>query len=362
METGRRNRLKNRIILMVLSLLLICVLVGCSQESKVITDEQRQEEGIYKIYYTNLEKTALVIHDYKTQSEVFDGRLNEVMTAFQNPDSTNVLSALPEQVKINSTATVINELDVDFNAEYLSLDSITELLLRSALVKTLTQFQGVDSVRFTVDSQSLVIADEEVGPMTSDTFIVPTKDSINSYRNQILTLYFPSEENDTLIQEKRTVYYSTNVNTERLVMEQMLEGPKKKKLLPVTVDGTLVRDISVDNNVCTIDFSEEANSAPPAEKVTDPEVVIYAFVNSIIDSCASDHITGVRFTVEGSSDVRFRNQVNLNQVFSRNADMISTGTSEAAQEPAQKETQESTQEAAQEPAQEAAQEPSQEAA
>ena len=49
---------------------------------------------------------------------------------------------LPEGVKINSTTTGISEIDVDFSAEYLSLDSISEILLRSALVCTLLGLRG----------------------------------------------------------------------------------------------------------------------------------------------------------------------------------------------------------------------------
>ncbi len=342
-----RKQFKRGLALWLMGVFLICCLGGCSGDTKNTSSGETTDDGSCKIYYTDLDKTTLVTKKYYPDSEDFEGMKAEILEAFQNPSGTDVLSALPESVKINSTVTGINEIDVDFNAEYLSLDTISELLLRSALVRTLLQLPGVDTVRFTVESQALKIADEEIGPMSEDTFIVPTEDSINSYRNAELTLYFPSAKGKLLKRESRKVYYSSNVNAERLVIEEMLKTPKNPDVLPVAVEGTLVSDITVNDGICTIDFSEEINNAPPSENVTDPETVLYAFANSLIDSCQADGITGVRFKVGGSSEVRFRDQVNLDQVFTRNADLI-----EGAQEETQaKEEEETTAEEA--PAQEA---------
>ena len=317
----RRSNL-NRILL---SILLVFSLHGCSPVSGDIADEPKSADGIYQVYYTDLEGTSLVRRDYQAKSEDFEGLLAEILEAFQNPGSADVRSALPEQVKINSSVIGINEITVDFNVEYLSLDSITELLLRGALVKTLVTLKGVDAVRFTVDSQSLVIGEEEIGPMTNDTFVVPVGKGINSYRNAMLTLYFPFDDGSMTAKESRTVHYSSNVNKEKIVIEEMLkgaQGPQSDQMLPVAVDGTLVQDVSVNNGYCIVDFSSEMNSAPPGEVIVNPETVLYAFTNAIIDSCPEDKLTGVRFRIEGSSDLRFRDQVNLDQVFTRNADVI----------------------------------------
>ena len=102
----------------------------------------------------------------------------------------------------------------------------------------------------------------------------------------------------------------------------MLKGTQKEGLFPVAVEGTLVQDVSVSNGYCIVDFSEDINSAPAGEVVANPETVLYAFADALIDSCPDDRITGVRFRIEGSSDLRFRNQVNLDQIFKRNAEII----------------------------------------
>ena len=316
----------NRLLILLLSAVLVlgCLVTGCSSEKVYTSDEESAADGIYRIYYLNPEGTALVRKDYKPTSEDFEGLLSELLTAFITSDSVKYRSALPAEVKINSTTTVIAGLDVDFSAEYLSLDPISEILLRSALVSTLLQLKGVDTIRFTVDSQSLVIDDQEIGTMSYDTFIVPVGDSINSYRNEILTLYFPNADGSKLIREIRTIYYSTNVNTERMVVEQLINGPHNPNLITLTTQGVLVNNITYDGNICIVDLSSEFNTNPFADNPTEPEVVLYAFANSIIDSCTDKEIEGVRFLIDGSKDTRFREEVNLDQTFTRNTELIDT--------------------------------------
>ena len=113
---------------------------------------------------------------------------------------------------------------------------------------------------------------------------------------------------------------------------------EKKDIVAITIMRCMLLPYAQDNNIpfeeallrfcesetyeALFDFSSEMNSAPPGEVIANPETVLYAFTNAIIDSCPEDKLTGVRFRIEGSSDTRFRDQVNLDQVFTRNADVI----------------------------------------
>ena len=317
----RRETITSVITILLCAALVLC-LSACSSTPGGIPESQGAADGVKLIYYSNQEGTELITHEYRLHSEDFDGMLHELLEAFCVADTVDVRSALPDPVRINSAVTGINEIDVDFNVDYLSLDVISELLLRAALVKTLLQLPGVNSVRFTVDSQPLVIDEEEVGLMTEDTFIVPAGNGINSSRTASLTLYFPTGDGTVMKKESRTERYSSNVNKERLVIEKMLEGSDDREMLPVAVEGTLLQDVSVSNGYCIVDFSEEINAAPAGEVIANPETVLYAFTNALIDTCTEDRIIGVRFRIEGSTDVRFRDQVNLDRIFERNAELI----------------------------------------
>ena len=277
-----RKGMLNRITAALLMLALMAGLAGCRKETG--TDEESAANGVYRIYYVSASGTELLRRSLKPENEDFDGILKEVLEAFQT----------------------------------LGLDTLTEILLRAALVKTLLQFNGVDAVRFTVDGQPLVIGEKEIGLMGEDTFVVPTGGTITSYRFLEFPLYFAGQDGTSLVREMRSLYYSSNVNTERMIVEQVIEGPQNQNLLPVISKETLVRRVAVEDGICIVDLSAEANSQQ--ENGVDPETALYAFVNSILDSCGEEGITGIRFLVEGDSQTRFRGQVNLDQTFTRRPD------------------------------------------
>ena len=222
-------------ILFFFVLLTFC---GCAGKAEA-EEDAKPADGVYTIFYTNMEANQLVRHKYTPASE----------------------TALPAGVRINQTAVGISEIIVDFSSEYLSLGTVPEVLLRAGLVKTLLQLPGVGSIRFTVDGQALTVGGEEVGPMNEDTFIVPTAGAINSYR-----------------------YYSSNLITERLVMEQIIRGPQSEGMLPVTDTDVIVRSVDIADGVCTVDFSAAIEDLPAPDSPVQPETTIYAFVNAVCDA------------------------------------------------------------------------------
>jgi germination protein M len=61
-------------------------------------------------------------------------------------------------------------LTIDFEPSYAELTGIPEILCRAAIVKTLTQLEGVEYIQFNVNGQPLLNADGDlVGIMTKRT-------------------------------------------------------------------------------------------------------------------------------------------------------------------------------------------------
>jgi len=318
---GKTKPVLVRILAAAVGLLVLFSASGCTKN----TDgggEVSAKAGQYEIYYTDAEGDRLLHETYKPASENFEGILKEVLTRFSLSPKEGLLSTVPEGVKINSSTIGISEIDVDFSSGYLSLSKVQELLLRSALVETLVQLPGVDKVRFTVEGQPLTIDDQEIGVMNKDSFIVPDQDAINSYRTMEIPLYFSDLSGDHLVREYRKIYYSSNLNTERVCAEQIVKGPNEDSLLPVTGTSVIILGARVRGDTCLIDFSKTVGDLPAADSPVKPEAALYAFVNAICESCRDDGVTGVRFTIEGSSDERFRGQVNLDQTFYPDNDIV----------------------------------------
>lgn len=300
---------------MIAFLLIAVLLVGCSKR-----DEATNSKA-YSVYYTNVEGTKLISKSYVPVSDRFDGILTEMLNEFKNPTHSDVVSAMPVGVEINGYTMGVDNLQVDFNGAYLGLSNVQEILLRSSIAKTLVQLPGVAKVRITVDGQPLLEKDgHEVLAMDEKTFIDPQGDGINSYHYVTLNLYFANNDGDKVTKEVRNVFYSSNLIMEKVIVEQIIQGPINTKFRAVVVPEVLVKSVKISNNICIIDLDSKFNNVPGDGSVT-PEACLYAFVNAICDAC---DVEGVRFCIEGESDVRFRGEVNLDRVFYRNPEIIET--------------------------------------
>ena len=315
-DVGKKRKWKWLFLLLVLSLF------GCG---KAESGKSTQDSRSFTIYYTNLEGTRLEERSYTPVSDRFDGILSELLEQFETPVSADVSSAMPLGVSINGYTMGVDNLQVDFNAAYLGISNVQEILLRAGLVKTLVQLPGVMWVTFTVDGQPLTDSSgQEVSAMNEDTFVDSQGNGINSYHYVTLNLYFSNAAGDKVVKEMRNVFYSSNLIMEKVIVEQIIRGPVNERLLPVADPSVSIRSVKISKGICVIDLDDKFNTAPNSN--VKPETALYAFVNAICDAC---DVRGVQFRINGESEVRFRGQVSLDQVFERDADTIeASGLSE----------------------------------
>ena len=298
---------------------VLCALFlsGCARK-EASAPQTSAEAGQYEIYYSDTDNTGLVTRSYRPKSETFDGILRELLEQFRYAPDDEVISAMPGGVSINSYSMGVDDLTIDFNASYLGLNNVQEVLARAGIVKTLVQLPGVRNVSVTVDSQPLTEPDGTVvGPMNADTFVESQGNEINSYRHADLKLYFADQAGDQLIEEERGALFSSNLIPERVVVENVLQGPQDSSLRAVCYQDVPINNVFVDKGICVVDLGGRINDESSLS--IDPEVVLYAIVNSLMDSC---EIEGVRLEIDGRSDVRLRSQVNLDQVFTKNSSLI----------------------------------------
>ena len=276
------------------------------------------EEGRYLIYYRNLEGDDLVSRAYQPGSKKFDGILTELLEQFAKAPDEEAVSTMPSNVSINGCTMGVDNLTVDFNSAYLELNNVDEVLLRAGLVKTLIQMPGVLSASVTVDGQPLKEPDgSAVGSMNENTFIDSHSDSINSRQLVELELYFASEDGASLLRETHSFGYSSNQIMERAIVEEIIRGPEDPEFYPVVSPDVKVNSVEILDDVCVIDLDETFNTVynPKLE----PEVCLYAFVNALCESCS---VEGVRFQVNESTTERFQGQINLDQVFRPDQELV----------------------------------------
>ena len=322
-----------RSIQLIFLLLLLSGLAGCSlrkQENTAVRDDTSQD---FIIYYVNAAGDGLTGKKFVPQESSFEGILKELLNAFENPSDASVVSAKPANVVIQGYTMGVDNLTMDFNAEYLAMTNVQEILLRAALVRTLIKLPGVVNVSVTVDGQALTEDDgSPVGPMNEETFIDTGGSGINSYHYVTLELFFPQKDGKKLERETRSVFYSSNLILEKVIAEEIIRGPlDQNHYMRVTGTEASVKNIWIDGDICTLDLDEDFNKT--YDEIVDPEIALYAFVNSICEIC---DVKGVQFEIEGNVDIRFREEVNLGQIFEYNPDVIADD--ETQQPPAENET------------------------
>ena len=287
------------------------LLFGCGKK--------QEEENSYKIYYVNSTGTRLMEVNYSPSAQTFEEMMDELLEQLETPPS-GYSSALPNDVKVNGYERGIDALRIDFSKEYYDLSNTNEILLRAAVVKTISQIPGVTKIMITVEKEQLRDDEGElVPPMDANTFIDTKEGGINSYQYATLILYFANESGDLLKKETRNLHYSSNMVLERVVVEQLVEGPDESGLSPVMTGDVRIQNVYIQNGICTVNFDSEINKKP-SESPLDAEAALYAIVNSICETC--DSISGVRIEIDGESDGKFRDAIDLNQVFVMNQDFI----------------------------------------
>ena len=297
------------LLFLLTALLCALFLSGCEMLRK---EDSQEEEGRFSVFYTNAEHTKLVEKKYTPSEETFEGMLREMLSVFQHPEDEDLVSVIPEGVKINGYTIGVDNLIVDFSGSYIGMSNVEEVLARSGLVKTLVQLPGIYSISMTVDGQPLTESGSglPVGSMRADTFVDIQDDSMYSYQLVTLSLYYPARDGSGLGLEKREAFYSSDIIMERFITEQLLRGPENSALLAAALPTVQINSVRIADNICIIDLDGTFQQKPNQQ--VSSLLCLYAFVNSIFNVC---DVEGVTFRINGQSDIMFRGEISLEQIF-----------------------------------------------
>lgn len=303
-------------ICLILFCLMAFALTSCSG-SKSQAEKPGPEDGAYQVYYLNSSLTKLVPQTYQAGTTDANQLVKELMDQIITvPQDVDCQVALPEKVGFISYRLEQMVLYLYFDNNYTSMKSTREILCRAALVKTLTQIEGVDYVNIYVGDQPLLdAASNPVGMMTTTDFLENISD-VNTFEKTELVLYFADGTGEKLIQEKRKVVHNVNTSVEKLVLEQLIDGPQGPGYYPTLSKDTKVLNVSVNENVCYINFDSSFLNISQDVKEYIP---IYSIVNSLSEQAT---VNKVQISVNGSQDVMYRDLISLNQLFERNLDYI----------------------------------------
>ncbi len=265
----------------------------------------------FYVSYIDNKQTQTVQVGYEPKAETPEGRIEELLNELAtDTDTVEYVKAIPEGVEVTTWETDQGCLKLDFNSAYHKLDVITEILCRLAVVRTVTQVEGIDSVSFTVRGAPLLDSGgTPVGRMTIDSFVENPGEQINSFKHAALDLYFANMDGDGLVRENRQVYYNSNISMEKLVMEHLLAGPKKEKAKKTIPDGTKLINIAVVDGACYVNLDESFKIQN--YELQEP-IVVYSIVNSL---ASLENIDTVQISVNGDTSGKYRDDLDLSKMY-----------------------------------------------
>lgn len=298
-------------------LLVLSIIAGCGNSS------QPGGGRSVGIYFLNNAETGVLMQEYELTSRETMEQLAELVEQLKVvPQKLEYKAPLQMGFTLNSYHMDGEKLYVDVSESYRSLSNTTEVLVRAALVRTLSQAMGVKYVAITVEGGQLHDSlGNVVGLMSADQFIDNAGDEINAYERVRLRLYFANEDGTALIATNRTMAYNTNISLERLVVEQLLSGPGADVadvVYPTINPNTKLLGITVRDGVCYVNF-DDGFLTQPYNVSTD--VAIYSIVNSLAEL---NNVNRVQISVNGETGLLYRETISLTTMFERNLDLITT--------------------------------------
>ncbi len=304
------NRKPIKIILFLLILAgTLCVACGKGEEAA--------GESGYRVYYLNKDATGLLYKNYELDSEKTTGMLTELLSYLADDSDFEMRSPLGFGFSVTDCVIDKNQITLTVDEHYNELPPTTEILVRAALVRTLLGPEEALGVTMFVGGEELKDRKgNPVGIMTADTFIDNEGVEINSYKEVTLKLYFATESGTALKPVQSTEVYNTNVSMERLVVEEIIKGPKDRDTYATVDPSTKVISVTVTDGVCFVNLSGDFMNA--MDFVT-PEVTIYSIVNSLAELGS---VYKVQFHINGESKIVYRDIVDLENPLARNLDLV----------------------------------------
>ncbi|MCQ2513093.1 MAG: GerMN domain-containing protein [Lachnospiraceae bacterium] len=304
------------ILILLISSVSVLGFSGCG---KTVAEEDR-----FMVFYANKEADDIIYKEQiiensasYEQVDLIQMLLNRMF--YVNPEETSYYSVKPSGVTVNGMIVKDGEVTIDFNSDYLKMSNVREIIMRTSIVLTLIQVNGITGVSFTVDGEPLT--DKKgtlIGTMTKERFVdVLLNDEGMLKQESDLTIYFANETGEYLVP---VVYGFTIDNSsssmEEYIVSQLIAGPKTKDAYATMSKDVKVLSITTSDKICYVNFSSSFLSQN--QPVSD-ELMVYSIVNSL---CQLPYVNSVQFMVESESDIMLHKTFDLSQPLRRKTDLI----------------------------------------
>ena len=299
----------------------LMLMTGCGEKEDIDVPVELTSNQIY-IYYVNRDKTDMVqaVYSLNVDNDL-EQNVDELIAHLKNMEATSECqSPIPDNFTYldNPIENVGGRIEVSFSVIYDNISAETLLFFKGCVSKTLLQLEGVNKV--TIVMTDLANVDPETATTSEtfddDSFTMSFGDTIGNKQKGNIVLYFANESGDALKEYRKSVEISNTASLGRLVVESLIEGPKREGYQATISEGTTIQNIAAKDGIYYVDLSEEFyNTDNPLKN----DIIVYSIVNSLVELPT---ISKVQFLKNGEKVQFYRETLPFDGLFERNLDII----------------------------------------
>lgn len=282
------------------------------------------EPNTFMVYYTNQNANDIIYKDEvienadrMEQVALVQALLDRMFT--QDEEDTTYYTVMPDNVELQGIIVKDGLVTLDFNADYLRMTNVREIIFRASVVSTLCQVPGVTGVSFTVDQNPILNSrGDQIGTMTKDTFVnvLLTEEGMLKQETD-LTIYFADKSREDLVPALyRFTIDNSNFSMEEYILTRILAGPEEPEYAATVAPGVTLNSIVTTDRICYVNFG--ADFLEQEQPVSD-ELMIYSIVNSL---CQLTYVHSVKFLIDGEEAGLLHGNLDLSMPLSRDNSYI----------------------------------------
>ena len=227
-------------------------------ETEVIEKEEVLKENV--VYLLDEDNYVSRVVTYYDKTDIKDIIRNKIDT-LTNSDRNNFYPLIPKGTKLNDVKVEKDAVYLDFSSEILSVNKYIEEEMIEAIVYSVTEINGINSVYIAVDSKELKKLPNSLKelnyPLTRK-YGINKKYNIDSFENiDTTTVYFSKSSDDDIYYVQVT--YVTNTSGEKLdiIIEELKSSINSQDNLNSFVSNMVeVVDYNIDNDKFNLVFNE----------------------------------------------------------------------------------------------------------
>lgn len=291
-----------------------------SCETNSYENNEKFDENYFTVYLSNIDMNGLLPVKINLKENKTEENISEILDVLKkNSDEDEAKASIPEQLTIKSIKLDSTNVVINFGDEYNELSIVDEILLRSSVVKSLTELEGVKTVEFYIDGIPFKNATGNLqGPMDKSDVILDFEGTILNDETRVVTLYFPNNDGSVLIPVDYEISMNSDEQLEKRLLDLLIAGPPSSDLSPSIPAEAKVKNIYTNGGICYVDFNEAFVTKHPGGSTGETNT-IYSVVNTLTEL---PNISKVQFLIEGEVREAFKGHFAFNTFFERNLDLV----------------------------------------